>query len=209
TITDPNIAYLLMSIGFIGIIAELYSPGLIFPGVIGVLSLLVGFTAIGSLPIGWAGLALLVLGILLLVFEAQAPGFGIFGIAGIVAFALGSLMLYTPVTTPSPALPQVKVSPWLIAAITAGFGAFVWVVFRAAVIPMRHPSPVGGAALIGSVGIALTELAPDGFVRIDSEEWSASLLPEGATDVIPAGAKVEVVAVDGVILKVRKAQKGS
>lgn len=203
-ISDPNIAYLLITIGFIGIIAELYSPGLFFPGIIGSISLIIGFSAIGSLPIGWAGLLLLLVGIGLLVLEAQDPGMGIFGFAGIAAFVLGSLMLYTPMSIPSPALPRVRVSPWLIGLLASAFAAFVVVVFRAAFAAKRVPSRVGGAAAIGSVGIALTDVAPKGAVKIDGESWSAVLTFDARSEVIRSGEPVEVVGSEGLVLKVRK-----
>lgn len=206
-ITDPNIAYLLISIGFIGIIAELYSPGLFFPGIIGVISLILGFAAIGSLPIGWAGIVLLLIGIGLLVLEAQEPGVGIFGAAGIIAFVLGSLMLYAPISTPSPALPRARVNPWLIGGITALLSAFVAVVFKAALAAKKYPSAVGSAALVGSLGVAMTAFEPKGTVKIDSEDWSAVLAPEAGNDTLQPGDVLEIVGTEGAILLVRKHEK--
>lgn len=207
TLTDPNIAYLLISIGSIGVIAALYSSGLILPGIVGVISLLVGFAAIGSLPISWTGVALLTVGIGLLVLEAQAPGIGIFGVTGILAFILGSLMLYTPIGAPSPAFPRVSVSPWLIGILASGLAGFVLVVFRSAVTAKRHPSAVGGAALIGSFGVAVTDLDPKGIVKIDGEQWSAVLSSSAGIQEVYSGEQVEVVGSEGAILQIRRRRR--
>lgn len=201
-ITDPNIAYLLLTIGFIGVIAELYSPGLLFPGIIGAICLITGFAAMGSLPISWAGLVLIVGGIALLVLEAQAPGIGLFGVAGLIAFVLGSLMLYSPINLPSPALPRVGVNPWLIGGVSVVLLAFVLVVLRAAITAKRHPATVGTSTLLGKSGIAVTDLNPKGTIDLEREHWSAVSPPGSET--IHAGEKVLVTGVDGAILKVEK-----
>src|SRR5690606_32277755 len=107
---------------------ELYSPGMIFPGLFGAIALTLAFTSMGSLPISWAGFIFLGLSFLLFAAELQTPGLGVLGAMGVAAFILGSLMLYRPVSAVSPALPEVQVSPWLIGVMTglvAGFFAFV------------------------------------------------------------------------------------
>src|SRR3990172_6166947 len=107
TIADPNIAYILFTIGVIGIIAELYNPGAFFPGITGAISLILAFVAFGSLPINWAGVLLLLLAIGLFIAELNSEGIGILAVGGLIAFVLGSLLLYTPLTPPSPAAPEV------------------------------------------------------------------------------------------------------
>ena len=203
-ITDPNIAYLLMTIGFIGIIAELYSPGLFFPGITGAISLLLAFAAMGSLPVGWAGLILLLLGIGLLFIETQQPGFGVFGIAGLLAFVLGSLMLYTPLVPVSVALPNVRVSPWVIGGVTSGFFIFTVFVMKSVITARRLPVAMGRATLIGKAAIVMADLSPKGIVKLDQEKWSAVVEPEAESGFVQAGEEVEVIDLEGPILKVRR-----
>jgi len=205
-ITDPNIAYLLLTIGFIGLLAELYSPGMIFPGVTGVISLLLAFAAMGSLPINWVGLALLGLGIGLLILELQTEGFGFLGIGASVAFVLGSLILYRPLEVTSPSLPRVALNPWLLTGVTLFLLGFMGLVLRA-VIRSRHlPIASGPQALVGLTATVTEDLAPRGRVRLGTEEWSAALVSEEPT--IAAGTQVEIVAVEGVTLVVRQKQMG-
>jgi membrane-bound serine protease (ClpP class) len=201
-IADPNIAYLLLSIGFIGIIAELYNPGIIFPGVTGAISLLLAFVALGSLPVNWAGVVLLVLGLGLFVADLATEGIGILAVGGLVAFVLGSLMLYSPFTPPSPAMPDVRVSPWLIIGVAAAMSALLLFVGRALVRARHEPVAIGAPALLGRAGTAESRLAPRGTVRIDSEVWSAAV-EEGADPIAP-GESVEVVGLEGVVLRVRR-----
>ncbi|MGH7508506.1 MAG: NfeD family protein [Gemmatimonadales bacterium] len=200
-ITEPNIAYLLLTVGFIGIIAELYNPGIIFPGLTGAIALILAFVAFGSLPVNWAGVVLLVLGIGLFVADLSTEGIGILAVGGVVAFVLGSLMLYTPFTPPSPAMSEVGVSPWIIAGVSAGMAGLLLLVGRALMRSRHEPVAIGAPALVGRVGIAESQLAPRGTVRIDSEVWSAAV--EGGAEVIAAGESVEVVGLDGVVLRVR------
>jgi membrane-bound serine protease (ClpP class) len=209
TITDPNIAYLLITIGFIGIIAELISPGLYFPGITGVISLLLGFTAMGSLPIGWVGLFLLILGIGLLFIETQDPGFGIFGASGLVAFVFGSLMLYTPLSPVSPTLPSVRVNPWIIGGVASGFFLFILFVMKSVISARRLPIATGRSVLVGKLAIAVTDLSPKGIIKLDHERWSAVAKPETETEsgIIHVGEVVEVVDLEGAILRVRRSSQ--
>ncbi|HLE00321.1 MAG TPA: nodulation protein NfeD [Bdellovibrionota bacterium] len=204
-ITEPNIAYLLMTLGFIGIIAELYSPGMIFPGVTGAISLLISFAALGSLPFNWVGAALLAIGIALLIFELQTEGFGFLGVAAMVAFILGSLILYRPLQPVSPSMPRVALNPWLIAGITLFVASFSILVLRA-ILRSRHlPLATGSQTLVGQIAVVSMPLAPAGRVKLGTEEWSAVIDPEDqlASQTIPKGERVEVTAVEGVTLKVK------
>ncbi len=198
TIADPNIAYILFTIGVIGLIAELYNPGMLFPGIAGAIALLLALAAFGSLPISWAAVLLLLLAIALFVAELFTEGLGILGVGGIVAFVLGSLMLYTPLTPKSPAMPDVQVSPWVIAAMTAVFAGFFFLVLRALFRARHAPLAAGIEALVGRIGVAVSDLTPAGTVQLDSEKWSA--VAEDA--IIRAGEKVTVVGVEGVTLRV-------
>jgi membrane-bound serine protease (ClpP class) len=199
-ITDPNIAFLLFSIAMVGLMAELYNPGMIFPGLVGGLSLMLALVAFGSLPINWAGILLLLLAAGLTIAELHAEGFGVLGVGAIIAFVLGSLMLYEPFGTPSPSLPAVRVSPWLIVAMMAAMSAFFVFVVRSLARAQHAPVAAGPQALVGRAGVALSNLDPAGQVRVDGEVWTAVAEDES----VQQGENVEVAAVEGVTLYVRK-----
>lgn len=198
TITDPNIAYILFTLGVIGLIAEFYNPGMLFPGITGAISLILAFVAFGSLPVSWAGVLLLLLGIGLFIGELYTEGLGVLGVAGVAAFLLGSLMLYRPLGDVSPALPPARVSPWVLAATMAVLGGFVLIVLRALVGMRGAPAATGVEAMVGRTGEAVSDLEPAGRVRIAGEEWTA-VAARGRVD---AGERVRVVGVEGVTLRV-------
>jgi membrane-bound serine protease (ClpP class) len=199
-LADPNIAYLLFILGVIGIIAELYSPGTLFPGIVGAIALVLAFVGFGTLPVNWAGVLLLLLAIGLFVAELVAEGFGLLAVGGLIAFVLASLILYSPVAPTSPAMPSVGVSPWLIGGMAAGIAACFLLVGRAALESTRAPVATGAEALRGRVGVAVSDLAPSGTARVDGELWNA--VAEEAP--IRAGEEVQIVGVDGIRLQVRR-----
>ncbi len=201
-ITDPNITYLLMTVGLIGIVAELYNPGMLFPGITGAISLILAFAGLGSLPVNWAGVLLLILGVALLIFELQTEGIGFLGVAALVSFTLGSLILYRPFRPVSPSFPDVAVSPGWIAAVTLGILALMITAFRALLRVRKRPAAIGPESMKGALGRALSDLAPTGRVQLDSEEWSA--IADTSEGTILEGEQVEVVAVEGVTLRVRR-----
>lgn len=198
-ITDPNIAYILFTLGLIGLIAELYNPGMLFPGITGAISLILAFVAFGSLPVNWAGVLLLLLALGLFIAELATEGIGFLAVGGLIAFVLGSLLLYTPLTPTSPVMPQVRVSPWLVAFMAVSIAAFFVLVLRALLRIRRRRVETGAETLIGRTGLAVSELSPRGSVQVDTEEWSA-IAVDGR---IRAGTEVEVVGVEGVTLRVR------
>ena len=200
TITDPNIAYILFTIGVIGIVAELLDPGALFPGIVGGVALILAFVAFGNLPVSWAGIILIALAIGLFIADLSTEGIGVLAALGLVAFVLGSLLLYTPVAPTSPAMPEVRVSPWLVAAMALIFGGFFVVALRALLRARRAPVTTGIEALVGQIGTATSSLTPAGVVRLDGENWSAVSV-EGN---VRAGESVEVVGVAGVSLRVRR-----
>lgn len=199
-ITDPNIAYILFTIGVIGLIAELYNPGMLFPGITGAISVILAFVAFGSLPVNWAGLLLLLLAVGLFVAELMTEGIGILGIGALVAFVIGSLMLYSPVTPVSPVMPAVRVSPWVIATVTASFAAVFLLILQAFLKARRAPVQTGPEALIGRIGTATSDLTPEGTVRLEGEAWMAV----ADDDFARTGEKVQVVRVEGITIHVRK-----
>jgi membrane-bound serine protease (ClpP class) len=196
-ITDPNIAYILMLLGIYGIFFELWNPGFVLPGVVGGICLLLALYAFQVLPINYAGLALILLGIAFMVAEVFVPSFGALGIGGVVAFVVGSVILLdTDVPGYSVALP-------LIIAVSATSAAFflgvVWFAMKA-----RHRRIVSGAEeLVGAAGEALAVFAEKpgsgyvGRVRVHSEEWQAR-----ARQPVEQGQAVTVVSRDGLVLEV-------
>jgi membrane-bound serine protease (ClpP class) len=206
-LTDPNIAYLLLTIGFIGIVAELYNPGSIFPGVTGLISLILAFVALGSLPVNWAGVVLLLLGIGLFLTDMATEGVGMLAVGGVVGFVLGSLMLYRPFTPISPTMAEARVSPVLIGIVTSGMIVFLLFVGRALLRSRHQPIASGAPALVGRVGVAVTPLAPHGTVEVDRETWSARA--EDGEREIGSGEPIEVVGLQGVTLLVRKPSPGA
>lgn len=203
-ITDPNIAYLLLAIGFMGILAELFHPGAILPGATGAVALILAFIALSSLPVNWVGIALLLLGMGLIGADLATAGKGLLALGGFVLFVLGSLVLYSPV---APATPRPHVNPVLIAVVVASMAAIVLLIRRALRHARRTPVASGASALVGRAGIAESALAPRGTVRVDSEVWSAEVAAGEAA--IAEGETIEVVGLEGVTLRVRRMQPNS
>ena len=195
---DPNIAYLLLTIGTIAIIAELYNPGGVIPGVTGVICLLLAFVGLGSLPVNWGGIALILTAIAFFVLDIYVSGFAL-SVAGVISFLIGSLLLFSPGAV-EPALPRIAVSRWVIGGTTAALALFVAAALGAGVRAQRRAPAMSGRLAAGAQGVALTTLAPEGVVRVQSEEWTAVAMDEP----IPAGTPVEVVSVEGLRLYVRR-----
>src|SRR6058998_2654125 len=194
-ITDPNVAYVLMMLGMLGLFFELSNPGVVLPGVIGGISLILAFFAFQSLPINYAGLLLILFGIVLLIAEIKIVSHGVLAIGGMVSMALGSLMLFDS--------PEVgfRVSWWVIApTVGATAGLFLFVV-AAGVRALGRPTATGAEGLVGRTATVRERLGPEGQVMVSGEIWRA--VAEG--EPVDAGARVRVVAVDGLTLRVAKA----
>jgi len=193
-ITEPNVAYVLMMLGMLGLFFELSNPGVILPGVIGGISLILAFFAFQSLPINYAGLLLILFGLVLLVAEIKIVSHGILAIGGMVSMALGSLMLFDA--------PEVgfRVSWWVIApTVAATAGLFLFVV-AAGVRALGRPPSTGAEGLVGLTGTVRERLGPEGQVMVSGELWRAVVDGEP----LEPGAQVRIVAVDGLTLKVAK-----
>jgi membrane-bound serine protease (ClpP class) len=197
-IADPNIAYLLMMAGLLGLYVEFTHPGLAFPGVAGAISLLLGLTALHVLPFNASGLALLLLGVALLVAEAFLPTFGVLGVGGIVAFVLGSLFLFDSAQS------GVYVSRSLIFGVSGSVAAIMLTIGTLVMRSQRARAALGAEGMIGAVGVARHRLAPDGTVLVRGEYWTAN-----SEDPVDAGERVEVTGVDGLRLRVRRARPES
>ncbi len=192
-LSDPNIAYLLMMAGMLGLYLEFSNPGLLFPGLAGGICLILALTAFQVLPINYTGLILIGLGIALLIAELFIPSFGILGVSGIAAFVLGSLFLFD---TPDS---EIAVDRGIIFAASLAVGTFMFVAGSLAVHAWRRPVVLGLEGLQGEIGEVRTRLAPHGKVWIHGEYWTAA-----SDEDIEVGQKVQIVEVDHMILRVRR-----
>jgi len=197
-ITDPNIAYILLMLGMLGLFFELANPGVILPGIIGGISLILAFFAFQSLPINYAGLLLILFGIVLLIAEIKIVSHGVLTIGGVIAILLGSMML---VNTPEMPL---RIS-WtvILPVVAATAGIFAFAVSAGVRAQLRRPAS-GAEGLIEEVGVARTPLDPEGQVFIRGEIWRAV----SETAAIAEGERVRVVAVDGLTLRVTRVPVG-
>jgi membrane-bound serine protease (ClpP class) len=194
-ISDPNIAYVLLTVGVYGLIYELANPGAILPGVAGVFALVLAFYSLGTLPINYAGLALILFGFALFIAELLiAPGVGALAVGGAVSLVLGSLLLLNG----APA--YMALSPWVIGGVVTATVLFFGVALRAIIRSTRRAPATGASALVGAPGVARTDLAPDGMVFVAGELWRA----RASDGEIPEGATVVVTQVDGLTLTVRR-----
>jgi len=166
-ITDPNVAYILMLLGIYGLFFELANPGFVLPGVIGGICLLLSLFAFQVLPINFAGLALIILGIAFMIAEVFAPGFGVLGLGGVIAFVVGSIMLMDST------LPGYAISLSLIIAVALISAAFFFLIVGMAVKARRRPVVSGAEEMIGLVGVAQTDFSEHGQVQIHGEIWQA------------------------------------
>ena len=202
-ISDPNVSFILLTLGGLGLVVELFSPGLIGPGVVGIICLLLAFLALGNLPVNWIGVVFLALAIGLVVLEIQVSGFGIFGIGAIVSFVVSGILLFNTFGEVSPTLPEVSVNWWLIGGMAATLAlALLFVVITIRQSRQTAP-PAAGSGSIGETAIVVSELAPRGLVRVGEETWTA-ISEDG--NVVNAGETVIVVDVNGLILTVFRVQ---
>jgi membrane-bound serine protease (ClpP class) len=190
-ITDPSIAYILLLLGIYGLLFEFYNPGFVLPGVVGAICLLIALYALQLLPVNFAGVALLVLGIAFMIAEVFVPAYGSLGIGGIIAFVIGSVMM---IDTDVPGF----VLPWpLIAAVAFLSALFIVAVVGMAMQARRRPVVSGSEELIGAPGEVIEDFAREGWALIHSENWRVrSKVP------LNRGQKVRVTAIEGLVLEV-------
>jgi len=168
-VSDPDIAYILLMLGLLGLLFELFNPGIIFPGIIGFISLVLAFYALNTLPVNYAGLALIVFGVVLLLLEIKVVSHGMLAIGGIVALLTGSLMLIRP----GSGLELMRISRTLIISTVGITSAFFLFVIGMGIKAQRRKPVTGIKALIGETGMTLDELNPSGKVRMHGEIWNA------------------------------------
>ena len=193
-ISDPNIAYILLTLGSIGIIAEIYNPGAFFPGIIGGISLLLAFYSLGVLDAFWGGIFLILLAFGLFIGEVLTTTFGLFTAGGITALVLGSLILF-----PGEA-PLFQVDPWLIATVVIMVTALFAFVINRVVGAHRRQAKTGREELVGKTALVKQALEPEGLVFFKGERWAA-ISEKGR---IKPGEEVIITRVDGLILYVTK-----
>ena len=192
-LSHPQIALMLLSLGSLGLLIELYNPGLIFPGVIGAIALLLAFYSLQTLPINYAGLLLIGLAILMFILEAHITSFGLLALGGVVSMLLGALML---IDTPEEYLRI----PLLTILVVVGTTAALFLFISGAAVRSAKRQPVSGLeGLIGTLGTTVTRLEPTGTVRVRGTLWTArSSIP------IDVGEAIRVVRVDGLKLTVER-----
>ena len=203
-LSDPNIAFILFTIGFYGIVAELFHPNFL-SGILGAIAIVLAFIGSNALPLNVGGLLLILIGIGLLALELVVTSYGLLTVGGIVAFVLGAFALWTGVTPGVDAI-DVSVSPWIIAVVAAVGGIYILIIARALIEQRR----MGGVSnkpvtdLLGAAGTAQTMIAPRGIAYAEGESWSA----RSRSAEIRAGAPLRVVGVEGLELIVEPAAAG-
>ncbi len=193
-VAHPNVAYLLLSLGTLALTIELWNPGAILPGVVGVLCLLLAFFAFSVLPVNYAGVLLILFGLILLILEVVVTSFGLLTIGGLVALAFGSMIL---VDSP---LPELQLNLRLVLPIVLALTAIAVMLARLAYAAQRRVAVTGTAGMAGEVGEALTAIEPGrgGQVATHGEIWQAT-----AAEAIPKGSRVRVIRADGLRLFVK------
>ncbi len=192
-ISDPNIAYLLMSLGTLAIMVEIYSPGLIFPGVVGGICLLLAFYSLGVLPVNLAGVLLIVLAFGLFIAEVFTHSFGVLTAGGIISLVLGSLILFK-------GGPLFRIDPAVIATVTIIVAAFLGFAVTRVIKAHRRQASTGREELVGKTAVVKVALAPEGMVFYNGERWTAV----SETGRVEPGEEVTITKVDGLKLYVAK-----
>jgi len=195
---DPNVAYLLLTIGFYALLIELFHPGALLPGVTGVVCLVLAFAASAVLPLNWGGALLILLAVALFILDVKAAAHGALTVAGLVAFVIGSLLLYSPPGPRSPSLPDVGVAIPLLVGMAAATALLSVLIVGVAVRLAARPALTAVDNLIGADGITQSALGPDGTVQVAGQLWSAHT----AGAALPAGERVRVIAQRGLTLEV-------
>lgn len=188
---DPQLAFVLLILGALGIYVEFTHPGLIAPGIAGAILVIVGLMALTMLPINWAGAALIVLGLACFVLEAMMPTGGILALGGAVSMVLGAVMLVDT------GIPELSIGWGTAIAVTLPFALITVFLLRLAVKSYRYKVATGSESMVGEIGVAKTEVGADGRVFVHGEWWNAN-----SDQLIPSGQRVRIVGIDGLNLKV-------
>ena len=193
TLANPNVAYLLFLLGVLALIAEIFAPHGMVTGTVGAVAIILAIIGMSNLPIQLYGALVLILGMILLVLELKITSHGVLTVVGLIAFIFGSVLLF-------PDIPGYHLSPWAIGSVAVLWAALLSVIVRL-VLKARHgPKLVGVERLVGTVGVAKTDLAPRGVDLLGGEDWDAQADPSP----VGRGEKVQVLEVQGLTLRVRK-----
>ncbi|MGV8878453.1 MAG: NfeD family protein [Sphingobacteriaceae bacterium] len=199
-ISDPNVAYVLMLIGILSILVEFFTPGAILPGIVGVICLILAFYAMQTLPVNYAGLALIIFAVVLFILEIQIISHGVLAIGGIVSLTFGSILLFRS----SSSLDMIGISTSVIVLTVIIVAAFFISVIGWGLSAQRLKPATGTNILIGRLGESLDELSPLGQVEINGEVWNAV----SVSGPIKQGEKVRIIAVNGLTLSIEKVNNG-
>jgi len=193
-ISNPNIAYILLMLGIYGLFFELANPGVILPGVIGGICIILAFFALQMLPINYAGIALILLGIILFIAEVKITSYGLLSVAGVISLLLGSIML---IDSPAEFL-RISFVKFILPVVVVSAAFFLFALIMVVRAHRRRPT-TGREGLVGRIGVATIDLKPEGVVEIRGELWNAV-----AEEEIKAGEKVQVKEMDGMKVRVIK-----
>ena len=192
TILNPNVAFILITLGLNALLFELSSPGGYMAGIVGAICLLLGLYALGVLPVNYSGLFFIGLAFVLFILDIKAPTHGALTLGGIVSFIFGTLILFNS--------PYFRVSLPLVIGVGLATGAFFFFAVAKAVAAQRVPTVTGSEGMVGQIAEARTPLDPEGIVFVQGEWWNA-VAEDGP---VAVGEKVEVLGRDGFRLRVRK-----
>lgn len=195
-ITDPNIAYILLLIAMYGLFFELSNPGLVLPGVAGIIALLIALYAFQLMSVNYAGLALIFVGVSFMAFEVSVSSFGVIGVGGIIAFVIGSIMLFETTS------PYFQLAYSLIAAMSLTTALFILLAVTMMIRAHQQPVLTGKAGLIGKEGIVMSCHADYVLIQLTGEIWKAK-----AHDILRPGQTIKVVKADGLLLTIRPIPK--
>jgi len=184
-VVDPQIAVLLFTLGTYGLIFELSNPGLIFPGIVGVIAIILALFSFGTLDANGAGVALMVFAVLLFVAEIKVPAHGLLTAGGIASLVIGLIILFPPFRPTFPGVRQ-SVDPLIVAFVVGLTAIFFGVALRTALRPL--PVASGASLLLGAVGVAKTDIAPRGIAHVAGEDWTVRLIVEPARGAEGKGA---------------------
>jgi len=186
-LANPNIAYLLMALGALGLYVEITHPGGILPGVVGVIFLLLGLYSVSVLPVSWAGVALIFVALMLFILEVKVTSYGLLTVGGVISFVLGSLMVFDG------PIPAMRVSMGVVLPTAVVVATLTGFLLTRVLWAHRQPPMTGHEGLVGDVGRAIGEIAPEGKVAVHGEYWNARSVGSAIAD----GDRVRVVAVQG------------
>jgi membrane-bound serine protease (ClpP class) len=198
-ITDPSIAYILLLAGAYALLFEFLNPGLVLPGVVGAIALLLALYALHLLPVNYAGLALMLVGVGFMIGEVFLPTFGSLGIGGLIAFVVGSIMLIEDTSLPGFEIPYA-----VIAGVAVASAAFVFLVVGMLARSRRAAVATGREQLLGAEAEALEDFAGEGWARVRGERWKVRVAgaAPGAAGAVKRGERLRVTAMDGLTLQV-------